>query len=92
MGWFHALAAEQDGIPKTVYHLCPKEDFNKEKDVYYPKAYDDDKFTRTTHAVSQLTEIANVSREPCVMSSIVFFSTSLGKTSHCILFHVKVLL
>lgn len=61
MGWFHALATEQDGIPKLVYHVCPKSQWenNRKDGAYYPKHYDIDKFTRSTFDAAQLTKIAN---------------------------------
>ena len=63
MGWYHALAAEVGDTPKTIYHMCPKADYEasqKGKDrVYFPKAYDTDKFTRATHEPQRLMETAN---------------------------------
>lgn len=58
MGWYHALAADGD-TPTTVYHLCPKSDYNEKTSVYYPKAYDTDKFTRAMHIPQRLMETAN---------------------------------
>jgi hypothetical protein len=59
MGWFHALAAEQSDGPKAVYHMCPKSDYDDKKSIYFPKAYDIDKFTRAQHEPSRLVETAN---------------------------------
>jgi uncharacterized protein (DUF952 family) len=59
MGWFHAVAAESAHLPSVVYHLCPKADYEPNASIYYPKAYDTDKFTRATHEPSRLLETAN---------------------------------
>lgn len=59
MGWYHAMAAEQGDKPRIVYHLCPKNDWDKNKTIYYPKAYDNDKFTHSMHEPSRLVETAN---------------------------------
>ena len=59
MGWFHAIAAESAHLPSVVWHLCPKTDYDEKASIYYPKAYDKDKFTRATHEPSRLMETAN---------------------------------
>lgn len=59
MGWFHALLAEQGETPKIVWHMCPKSDWDDKKSVYYPKAYDEEKFTRAQHEPQRLVETAN---------------------------------
>lgn len=57
MGWFHALA---DGdIPTTVYHICPKQEYESATSTYFPSKYDDEKFTRASHRPDKLVETAN---------------------------------
>jgi uncharacterized protein (DUF952 family) len=59
MGWYHALAAEHGDKPKTVYHLCPKGDWDDKKPIYFPRAYDADKLTRSMHDASRIVESMN---------------------------------
>ena len=73
MGWFHALAAESAHLPSVVWHLCPSSDYNDKAAIYYPKAYDKDKFTHATHEPSRLMETANC-----------FYKTSTEKEWICL--------
>lgn len=59
MGWFHALAAESSDKPSKVFHCCPKSHWNDKGSVYYPKAYDDDKFTHSMHEPHRLMDTMN---------------------------------
>jgi uncharacterized protein (DUF952 family) len=59
MGWYHALAAETAHLPSRVWHLCPQKDYDETAAIYYPTAYDSDKFTRASHEPGRLVETAN---------------------------------
>jgi uncharacterized protein (DUF952 family) len=59
MGWYHALAAAHGDKPRTVYHLCPKGDWDDRKPMYFPRTYDVDKFTRSMHDASRIIESMN---------------------------------
>jgi uncharacterized protein (DUF952 family) len=59
MGWYHALAEEHGDKPRTVYHLCRKGDWDGNKSMYYPRTYDDDKFTRSMHEAPRIVEAMN---------------------------------
>ena len=62
MGWYQAFIGDES-IPAKVYHMCPLDDFQKRPPPtteYFSKDFEKDgQVIRTTHDVSQLTEIAN---------------------------------
>jgi uncharacterized protein (DUF952 family) len=58
MGWYHSMVVDDD-VPSIVFHICPKSHFNERCAIYYPKTYDEDKFTRASHMPDRLIETAN---------------------------------
>ena len=60
MGWYQEFLGDSD-MPTKIYHLCPKDDWEKRPNRfnYFAANFEKDQVVRCTHEIGRLVETAN---------------------------------